>query len=213
MPTLRSAQDSDLDALYAISLATGFAGADAAYLHEDGKLLGHIYSAPYARLEPEFALVIEDDVGVAGFAVGVTDTESWEARLEREWWPDLRMQYPDPSGEPGDWSADQKRCAMIHHPEQTPTNIALEYPAHMHLNLLPRLQHQGLGAVLLRAWLELARDRGAPAVHVGINRANVRALRFWARHTFQPLTADGGAERTAWMGRLTTYRSDRPTQS
>lgn len=58
-------------------------------------------------------------------------------------------------------------------------------------------------AMLLRAWLELARDRGAPAVHVGVNRANARALRFWARRGFQPLTADSGAERTARMGHPT----------
>ncbi len=124
-------------------------------------------------------------------------------RLEREWWPHLRMQYPDPEGAPGDWTADQKRCALIHHPEPTPTNIAREYPAHMHINLLPRLQHRGLGATLLQAWLELVRDRGALAVHVGVNRANVQALRFWTRGGFQPLTADKGAARAAWMGRST----------
>jgi GNAT superfamily N-acetyltransferase len=203
MPRLRLARATDLDAFYAISLATGLAGRDAAHLYQDGMLMGHIYSAPYACLEPDLALVVEDNADVAGFAVGTVDTKSWEARLEREWWPDLRMHYLDPGGAAGDWTADQKRWAIIHHPERTPTNIAREYPAHMHLNLLPRLQHQGLGAMLLQAWLGLARDRNAPAVHVGVNRANVRALRFWARHGFQPLTADGGATRTAWMGRLT----------
>jgi GNAT superfamily N-acetyltransferase len=204
MPGFRRAQATDLDALYAISLATGFAGTDATHLYEDRRLLGHIYSAPYACLEPDLALVVDDAAGVAGFAVGAIDTANWEVRLEREWWPELRMQYPDPGGAPSNWTADQKRCAMIHHPERTPTNIAREYPAHMHLNLLPRLQHQGLGAVLLRAWLELACERGAPAVHVGVNRANVQALQFWARQGFKPLTADGGAARTAWMGRLTS---------
>jgi GNAT superfamily N-acetyltransferase len=206
MPRLRPAQATDLDALCAVSLATGFAGSDATHIYEDGMLMGHIYSAPYACLEPHLALVLEDDVGVGGFAVGAIDTESWEARLEREWWPALRMLYPDPGGAPSDWTADQKRWAMIHHPERTPTNISREYPAHLHLNLLPRLQHQGLGAMLLHAWLELARNRRAPAIHVGVNCANVRALQFWARHAFQPVTADGGPVRTTWMGRLTSSR-------
>lgn len=203
MPRLRLAQATDLDAFYAISLATGLAGSDASHLYEDGMLIGHIYSAPYACLEPDLALVVEDSAGVAGFAVGTTDTESWEARLERDWWPDLRMKYPDPGRASSDWTADQMRWAMIHHPERTPTNIAQKYPAHIHLNLLPRVENQGLGAMLFRAWLDLARDRGAPAVHVGVNRANTRALRFWARRGFNPLTADSGAARTAWMGRLT----------
>jgi GNAT superfamily N-acetyltransferase len=206
MPGLRFARASDLDAIYAISLATGLAGSDATHLYEDGKLMGHIYSAPYACLEPDLALVVEDDIGVAGFVLGTMDTERWEARLEREWWPALRRQYPDPAGASSDWTADQKRCAIIHHPERTPANIAREYPAHMHLNLLPRGQNQGLGAMLFEAWLELARGRGTAAVHVAVNRANVRALRFWAQRGFRPLTADGGAARTAWMGRFTMSR-------
>jgi ribosomal protein S18 acetylase RimI-like enzyme len=36
----------------------------------------------------------------------------------------------------------------------------------------------GVGSMLLKAWLELASKRGATAVHVGVNRANLRALRF-----------------------------------
>jgi ribosomal protein S18 acetylase RimI-like enzyme len=201
MARLRLAQAADLDAFYAISLATGSAGADATHLYEDGLLLGHIYSAPYACLEPGLALIVEDDDGVAGFAVGATDTARWEERLELEWWPQLRARYPDPSGAPGDWTVDQRRCAMIHCPERTPADISRSYPAHVHLNLLPRLQRQGLGTSLLRAWLEIARERNAQAVHVGVNRSNVRALAFWERCGFQPLTTDGGAARTAWMGR------------
>jgi GNAT superfamily N-acetyltransferase len=206
MPSFRLVGPSDVDALYAVSLATGFAGANAAHLYADGKLLGHIYSVPYAFLEPDLALVVEDDAGVGGFAVGSLDTERWEARLESEWWPNLRMQYPDPGGRPSDWTADQRRCAMIHHPKLTPTNITSKYPAHMHLNLLPRLQHQGLGAKLSHAWLERARDGGAQAVHVGVNRENLRALGFWERRGFHSLTAVGGETRTAWMGRLTACR-------
>jgi hypothetical protein len=89
---IRTFRSEDLEALYAISLATGHAGADASHLHNDGRLIGHIYSAPYALLEPRFALVVEDNQGVAGFAVGTPDTEKWQKRLEAEWWPKLRQQ-------------------------------------------------------------------------------------------------------------------------
>ena len=39
-----------------------------------------------------------DERGVEGFAIGAFDTENWEKRLEREWWPRLRLEYPDPEG-------------------------------------------------------------------------------------------------------------------
>ena len=72
MLDIRPFKPADLDALYAISLATGHEGGDATHLYEDGKLIGHIYAAPYALLEPDFALVVEDDHGIAGFALGGT---------------------------------------------------------------------------------------------------------------------------------------------
>ena len=72
----RPAVPSDLDAFYAISLATGDVGSDASHLYIDGRLLGHIYSAPYLRLAPDLAVVVEDEEGVAGYAVGVSDTRA-----------------------------------------------------------------------------------------------------------------------------------------
>jgi hypothetical protein len=85
MANVRPLQPRDVDALYAISLATGLAGGDASPLYRDRKLMGHIYSAPYASLQPDLCLVAEDVAGVGGFVVGTADTSSWERRLEREW--------------------------------------------------------------------------------------------------------------------------------
>ncbi len=102
MLAIRTFRSADLDALYAISLATGDEGGDASHLYRDSKLIGHIYSAPYALLEPRLALVVEDDEGVAGFAVGTLDSGKWQERLEAEWWPKLRRQYADPAASAGD---------------------------------------------------------------------------------------------------------------
>lgn len=116
MPTIRPLHADDLDALYRISLATGLAGQDASQLYADPRLMGHIYSAPYAVLEPRLALVVEDPDGVAGFAVGTADTIEWEDRLETLWWPALRKQYAFLVKEdPARWSHDQQRIVMIHH--------------------------------------------------------------------------------------------------
>ena len=205
MPALeiRQFRPIDLEALYAISLATGHEGEDASHLYEDGKLIGHIYAAPYAALEPHLALVIEDDEGVAGFAVGTPDTERWHNRLEDEWWPQLRREYDDPSTIPSTrWSADQRRAFAIHHPEQPPKQVVDAYPAHVHLNLSPRLQGRGAGALLFTEWMARASGLGIKAMHVGVNRANGRALRFWSKLGFEHLQlADRCPGRTIWMGR------------
>jgi GNAT superfamily N-acetyltransferase len=200
---LRTAREDDLPALYAISLATGHAGGDASHLHRHGRLIGEIYSAPYAVLAPELAVVAEDADGVAGYVVGATDTAAWEARLERDWWPRLRTVYPDPGETPHpSWDADLRRSWMIHHPVRTPAELTGPHPAHLHMNLLPRIQGQGVGPRLLAAWFARAADQSASAVHIGVNRANVRGAAFWARQGFEDLPPLGGPfARTRWMGR------------
>jgi GNAT superfamily N-acetyltransferase len=200
---IRAFRSEDLEALYAIALATGHQGGDASHLYNDGKLIGHIYSAPYALLEPQLALVVEDDQGVAGFAVGTPNTEEWQNRLEAEWWPKLRQQYADPSAKPpGEWSADERRAYAIHHPQHCPRQIAERYPAHLHLNLSERVQGRGAGTLLFSEWMTLASQQGVGAAHVGVNSANARALRFWSKRGFARLTPEhDGSERTIWMGR------------
>ena len=202
MINIRLFQLADLDALYAISLVTGFAGGDASRLYDDPKLMGYIYSAPYALLEPELALVVEDREGVAGFAVGAIDTHAWERKLERDWWPPLRLHYAlPPEDDRVSWTADQRRAFMIHRPAPTPSVVAAKYPAHLHLNLLPRLQGRGVGTKLLGDWLAIATRHGDRAVHVAVNRANASAIAFWKKRDFAELgdgLAGGG---TLWMGR------------
>jgi len=199
---VRPFQSDDLDALYRISLATGLAGGDASHLYEDGKLMGHIYAAPYAVLEPGLALVVEDGAGVAGYVVGTTDTTAWEEKLEQAWWPPLRKRYALPAEADAErWTPDQRRAFTIHRPTPTPAAVARLYPAHLHMNLLPRLHRQGVGTMLFERWTALARARGATALHVATNRANAGSVVFWRKMGFADL--DGLPEgRTLWMGRL-----------
>ena len=203
MINIRHFIENDLDAVYEISLATGLAGCDASHLYHDRKMMGHLYAAPYALLNTAFALVLEDEFGVAGFAIGTIDTVSWERKLELEWWPLLRHQYIDPPVEQENlWTPDQRRAFMIHHPANTPIIVSDKYPAHLHMNLLPREQKRGLGSKLFDTWLTIAKAQGAEAIHVAVNKANAGAIHFWNKKAFGELLFPGLTEgRTLWMGR------------
>ncbi len=203
MIKFRAAEQDDLDRFYAISLATGHLGTDASHLYDDPKMIGHIYSAPYLKLVPDLCFVAVDDLGVAGFIVGAIDTHSFERLLEDRWWPALRAAYDEPNQDlSADWSADQRRSFMIHHPEQTPVELARTHPAHLHMNLLPRIQGQGIGPKLLKLWLDKARELGATAVHVGANSRNTGAIGFWKKRGFKILDGliDLPPSRTVWLG-------------
>lgn len=202
MPEFRPFEPGDLDALYEISLATGLVGGDASPVYKDKRLIGHIYSAPYALLDPGLSMVAVNEQGVGGFIVGTHDTKAWEDRLDREWWPKLQARYTAPADTAeSSLTPDQRRISMIFHPERTPAQVAEPYPAHLHMNLLPRLQNRGVGSKLLDNWLEVARSRGVEAVHIGVNPANTDAIRFWGRRGFVEIPLGQLQGRTLWMGR------------
>jgi GNAT superfamily N-acetyltransferase len=194
MVALRPYRPGDLDALYEICLRTGDSGQDATPLHSDGQLIGHIYAAPYGVLESGNVFVAEDDQGVAGYVVGTHDTDAFEARLEREWWPALRERYaivPDAELTP----ADRQRIAIIRNPGANPADIVAQYPAHIHMNLLPRLRGQRVGTGLLQLWVDQAREAGVKGIHLGASPANAGGVAFWSK-SFTPLRTEGAV----WFG-------------
>jgi ribosomal protein S18 acetylase RimI-like enzyme len=67
------------------------------------------------------------------------------------------------------------------------------YPAHLHIDLLPRAQGHGLGRALVTTLTDALRERGVPGLHLGVDPANTGALAFYARIGMVPVpTADGG---------------------
>jgi GNAT superfamily N-acetyltransferase len=200
MIDIRQARSSDMDALYRISLETGHYGENASHLYADLQMMGHIYSAPYLLFEPDLTFVVVCDDQVVGFCVGTSDTAQFEARLDADWWPSLRKQYPKPNENMrSTWSADERRCQMIHVPDTTPRQVVEMYPTHVHMNLLPLIQGQRLGGLILQRWMQQAVQSGVTAVHIGANANNKRALQFWRKQGFEGMAHP--ISRTVWMGR------------
>lgn len=186
MPAIRSLRTADRDALYAICLKTGLAGADATHLYRDPEVIGHVYAGPYATLAPGTAFVVEDEEGVGGYILGVEDTYKFEKRLETEWWPPLRVRYGDAANVPRDkQTPDERMSTLIHHPVRTPRRISEPYPAHLHINLLPRLQGKGWGKRLIDRLLEAMREKGSRGLHLGVGTANARAVEFYRAYGFE----------------------------
>ena len=191
MPYIRAVEPADTDSLYRIALLTGASGQDASHLYTDGMLVGHIWAAPYALLEPGSAFVAIDDEGVAGYIVGAADTQAFAARLEAQWWPALRQRYAQPQRQPASaWTADERAAYLIHRPPPTPAAIVGRYPSHLHINLLPRLQGKGMGAQLISHWLTHMCALGSRGVHFGVSPVNFRALAFYRAYGFAELPPD-----------------------
>ena len=63
------------------------------------------------------------------------------------------------------------------------------HPAHLHINLLPRLQASGYGSELTKALLADLRAQGSPGVHLHVPHGNMRAAGFYRHFGFTELSA------------------------
>lgn len=175
--TVRAYREGDDAALYDVCLRTGADGDDASALYRDPCLLGEVYVGPYLRFAPEFAFVAEDDEGVGGYALGTADTVAFEAACESSWWPALRRRYPLEETPLG--TRDAELVRLIHHPPAKPAELVRAYPAHVHVDLLPRLQGRGYGRRLMTTLFDRLARAGAAGVHLGVSARNTRAIGFY----------------------------------
>jgi ribosomal protein S18 acetylase RimI-like enzyme len=201
---VRPYRPDDLPALYEICLRTGAAGEDAggSYPESDHDLLGAIFAAPYAVLEPELAFVVDDGHGQAvGYVLGTGDTAGFANRFREEWLPTVAERFPAPAGEPG--TPSEVMAELLHHPERIVLPELAAYPAHLHIDVLPDFQRGGHGRALMTAFLGALADRGVPAVHLGMLTTNVRARAFYDRLGFHEIPVPDAGELT-YLGRATS---------
>ena len=162
-PTIRRATIHDLPGTYRVCLGTGDAGADGTGHYRDPDLLGHVFVGPYVVGSPELALVVTDGAGVEGYLLAAADTRAFEAWAERDWWPPLRARYPlGPDGRiPAEVPAsDAWIVELIHAPALAPEAVVADYPAHLHIDLLPPVRGRGFGRALVERCLADLRARG-----------------------------------------------------
>ena len=188
---IRPYQPGDLEDLYRICLLTADDGQDATPIFRDPRLPGHVYAAPYAIFEPSLAFVAEDAGGVGGYVVAALESQIFEQRLARDWWPALRSSYPEPPPDLAERLSPQEQTALrwIHHPLGTADELARAFPSHLHLDLVPRLQGLGVGQRLIATVISALRDQGSPGLHLNVSHGNQRAAGFYQHVGFAELPA------------------------
>ncbi|MCB0032535.1 MAG: GNAT family N-acetyltransferase [Anaerolineales bacterium] len=173
---IRSYHPTDLTMLYRICLLTGANGEDATAVYNDPDLLGHYYAGPYAVLEPALCFILTHNDVPCGYVLGTKDSAVFAARCEAEWFPLLRARYPLP--DEADHSADANIIRLLHRGHNADEDLT-DYPAHLHIDLLPMAQGGGRGRQMLTRFFEALREQGARGVHLGVGRSNERAVGFY----------------------------------
>jgi len=187
---VRRAVLSDLPYLYEICLKTGDESRDASALFYDQYLIGHYYAAPYLIYEAGICFVVEYEYRPQGYILAVPDTAAFNRWMEEEWLPPLRTRYRRPF--PPAKSEKENEIIGFIHKRHFPINTAgqallADYPAHLHIDLLPRIQGKGRGRVLIDTLFnELAR-KGVSGLHLGVGSANSGAIAFYRKTGFSVL--------------------------
>ena len=177
---IRAYHSSDLYMLYRICLETGADGDDATGQVDD-ELLGHFFAAPYAVLEPELCFILTRNGETCGYILGTADTEQFASRCQQHWWPMLRQRYPLPDR--NDKSRNAAMIRAIHNGYVAP-KIVDEYPAHLHIDLLPMGQGAGQGPKMMAHFISELRKRSVPGLHLGVSKANKRAINWYPKFGF-----------------------------
>ena len=182
----RTNDPDEVNRLYDICVRTGNDGNGAENLLAEPRLLGEVYLGAYLLFEPELAFVLEDsDDTVLGYVLGARDTLTFEELLEKKWWPGLRERYP--VGLFPDGSFDENLVAKIHTPPRTDPATIVQFPAHLHIDILDEGQGGGNGRRLLDTLFSALRDGGTNAVHLGVSPENVNAIGFYKHLGFKHL--------------------------
>lgn len=191
MTGIRPFRDEDRAGLLDVCVRTADSGKDATGVLGDDELWGLIFAVPYAVRDPRLTWVVEADDGrVIGYVVGTDDTEAFEQWFRDEWWPQFTDRFPRPA-EPRTREEKLVEYAYARAPGREP-NVG-DYPAHLHIDLLPETQGQGVGRMLIETLFAALRGRGVPGLHLGMNPDNVNAARFYERIGMHRLpTADDG---------------------
>ncbi|MFE3447380.1 GNAT family N-acetyltransferase [Nonomuraea sp. NPDC059194] len=191
MVEIRPFQPYDLPGMYRVCLQTGDSGKDATSLYHDPDLLAHIYAGPYPIADPALSFVAVDQRGVLGYIIATADTLAFEHWMEEHWWPGLRARYPRTmAADPGDGTQDWWCVQRIHDAGPTPDELYDRYPAHLHIDILPRGQGAGLGRQLMKTLLDALRVRRVPGVHLGVGAGNPGAFAFYQAMGFGVIRPD-----------------------
>ena len=125
------------------------------------------------------------DGQVVGYILGTSDTPAFWRWFKSEWAPPLREKYPEPESTENDL---RTICLREIHNAGEPVPDVPDYPAHLHIDILPDGQGGGWGIKLMETFWDQLRSMGVPAVHLGVSKANKNAVGFYKHIGYHVVT-------------------------
>lgn len=191
---LRPFARADSAALAEVCTRTANVGSDATGMLCDDALWGDLFAVPYGVHDPSLCWVVEAPRRrVVGYIVGTADTREFTRWFSTEWWPSRASRYlcGAPDGALQDEFLTYGDSISLESQTAAASALARDFPAHLHINLLPEAQGAGLGRSLIDTLRDELVRRGVPGLHLTMNAKNAPAGAFYERLGFKFLATCG----------------------
>lgn len=181
--TVRSAVPEDTDAVDRICFLT-LDNNDERFR----EIAGLHWAIPYLRYELEhcFVAVNEDDEPV-GYILSSPDANNFRKLFRRRMKKEIVRAFRKKRKEFSLCLYLREYFESTRYLDALPRNLEKEYPAHLHINILPGYQGQGLGVMLMDALKKHLIEIGCSGVHLGVGWENTGAIRFYEKTGFKLL--------------------------
>lgn len=179
MIEIRQCTMADMPYIYEICWKTGYRGQSVEGMLNDKFKIGHYFAAPYLHYDMECCFVATDMGIPKGYILGTSDTVNYTKWLNSQWLPQVRNFY-DFSKEASDNPFGKFVDDCLENDTVVDQSL-FEYPAHLHIDLLPDLQGKGLGRKLMGVFFNRCLKKGASRVHLGVSKKNPGAVAFYKK--------------------------------
>ncbi len=198
---VRRCSKEDEAGILKVCYKTGYMGEDLTGIDvfNDITLFGYIFCLYYVRHEPHNCFVAVDSRSneIVGYIIGTSDTcrQNRSFVLKQGWRIILRIilctmwKYPE----------SLKAIYYVLRNAELDKNRKMlynEFPAHLHINILPEYQRSGIGGKLIDAF-ENQVSKTSKGIHLKTSNKNIKAVPFYIKKGY---TIHSQKEDKLWKG-------------
>lgn len=198
---IRSCRKEDESGIVNVCYHSGYMGEDLENknIFNDVKLFGYLFCVYYVRYQINDCFVAEDvqTKQVIGYLLGALDTKKQEKQFILKM--SLRILVQFLSCTVWNYPETLKTILffMIHKKPDHPQNLYFEYPAHLHINILPDYQRYGIGSKLITEFENHVRTSNGKGIHLQTTNENVKAVSFYNKIGYTLIQEE---KRRLWRG-------------
>lgn len=166
--TIRPYQSADFDDVRRVCLET----CSDPFLLAHTEVLYTVYADSYILEEPQSCFVAVDENGrVEGYTLCSTDAKAYADAWHKTYFKRISK---------GGFYWFLQHYSILHFKKMTRAG----YPAHLHIDLSPSVQHQGVGTQLLNALFDYLKEKEVPGIYLGCSVHNEVGNAFYQKKGF-----------------------------